>query len=102
MFLTSSPVLPARANRRINIMDKADINRKVRWVIEDTLYVSLKDGPDDIQLSDLGIDSLDAVDIAMRLDDEFQIEINDDDIQIDWTVNKLVDYIAGRLEEAGA
>ena len=42
---------------------------------------------------DLGADSLDVVDILMSLEDEFEIEIPDEDVENVKTVGQLVDYI---------
>lgn len=42
---------------------------------------------------DLGADSLDVVDLLMSLEDEFDIEIPDDEIENVKTVGQLVKYI---------
>ena len=42
---------------------------------------------------DLGADSLDVVDLLMSLEDEFEIEIPDDEIENIKTVGELVKYI---------
>ncbi len=42
---------------------------------------------------DLGADSLDVVDLLMSLEDEFEIEIPDDDVEGIKTVGQLVEYI---------
>lgn len=42
---------------------------------------------------DLGADSLDVVDILMSLEDEFEIEIPDEEVENIKTVKQLVDYI---------
>ncbi|MBC7958814.1 MAG: acyl carrier protein [Vallitaleaceae bacterium] len=49
---------------------------------------------------DLGVDSLDLVDIISALEDEFKIEITDDDLAsgID-TVGNAVDLLKAKLEE---
>ncbi len=54
-----------------------------------TLDTNLKD--------DLGADSLDAVEIVMALEDEFNISIPDEEIQNISTVKKLVEYIESKL-----
>lgn len=46
----------------------------------------------DIQ-DDLGADSLDVVDLIMSLEDEFEIEVPDEDIESLRTVGALVSYI---------
>lgn len=42
---------------------------------------------------DLGADSLDVVDLLMSLEDEFDVEIQDEDIEKIQTVGDLVSYI---------
>lgn len=42
---------------------------------------------------DLGADSLDVVDLLMSLEDEFDVEIQDEDIEKIRTVGDLVSYI---------
>jgi acyl carrier protein len=50
-----------------------------------TLEASFKD--------DLGADSLDVVELVMELEDEFDMEISDDDAEKIATVSDVVDYI---------
>ena len=42
---------------------------------------------------DLGADSLDVVDILMSIDDEFEVEVPDEEIENIKTVGALVSYI---------
>lgn len=42
---------------------------------------------------DLGADSLDVVDLLMSIEDEFEIEVPDEDIESIRTVGELVSYI---------
>ncbi len=44
-------------------------------------------------VEDLGADSLDVVDLLMSMEDEFEIEVPDEDIENIKTVNDLVQYI---------
>lgn len=60
----------------------SEINVKAEQVTEDA---KLKD--------DLGADSIDAVQIVMDLEEEFGIEINDDDSKDIVTVKDLVNYV---------
>ena len=45
---------------------------------------------------DLGADSLDLTDILMAIEDEFEVEIPDEDIENIKTVGDIVDYIENR------
>ena len=42
---------------------------------------------------DLGADSLDVVDLLMSIEDEFEVEVPDDEIENIKTVGNLVDFI---------
>ena len=44
-------------------------------------------------IDDLGADSLDVVDLLMSIEDEFEIEIPDEEIENIRTVSELVSYI---------
>lgn len=48
-------------------------------------------------ISDLGADSLDLVDLVMTLEDEFDTEISDEDIESLKTVGDIVKYIDENL-----
>ncbi len=48
---------------------------------------------------DLGVDSIDIVDLVMSLEDEFELEMSDDDISKVKTVGDIVDYIESKREQ---
>ncbi len=48
-------------------------------------------------VDDLGADSLDVVDLIMGIEDEFDIEIEDEDAETISTVSDAVNYIKERL-----
>ena len=50
-------------------------------------------------IDDLGADSLDVVDLVMSLEDEFDLEIPDEDIETIRTVGELVKYLEGKIED---
>ena len=51
-------------------------------------------------IDDLGADSLDTVELIMQFEEEFNIEIPDDDAEMITTVGKAVSYIEGQLANA--
>ena len=51
-------------------------------------------------VEDLGADSLDTVELVMALEEEFGIEIPDEDAEHILTVGKLVDYLEQKLKHA--
>ncbi|WP_291582626.1 acyl carrier protein [Clostridium sp. UBA6640] len=50
-------------------------------------------------VDDLGADSLDIVELIMALEEEFDIEIPDEDAEKISTVGDVVEYIKARVEE---
>ena len=67
---------------------------KVKEVIIDKLGVEEdKIVPEASFVDDLGADSLDTVELIMQLEEEFGIEIPDEDAQKMTTVKSVVDYI---------
>lgn len=79
-------------------MSEQEIFEKVKAVIADKLSVE----PEKITLEarfieDLGADSLDTVELIMGLEDEFGLEISDEEAEKIRTVKDAVDYIKGKL-----
>ena len=67
---------------------------RVREVIANTLKIGLEEVVDTADvMDDLGADSLDVVDLLMSIEDEFDIEIPDEEIENIKTVGALVAYI---------
>ncbi|OFX13331.1 MAG: acyl carrier protein [Armatimonadetes bacterium RBG_16_58_9] len=50
-------------------------------------------------IDDLGADSLDVVDLVIGFEDEFDIQIPDEDAEQIQTVGQAVDYITERITE---
>ena len=48
---------------------------------------------------DLGADSLDRVELVMAIEQEFNIEISDEDAEKIETINDAVSYVQKRIEE---
>lgn len=48
-------------------------------------------------INDLGADSLDTVELVMEFEEEFEIQIPDEDAEKIQTVGAAVDYIGGKL-----
>jgi acyl carrier protein len=49
----------------------------------------------------LGLDSVDALEIVVGLEQEFGISIGDEDMQVLRSINTIVDYILEKTKEAG-
>ena len=72
---------------------------KVKEIIIDKLGVD--DGKitmDAKFIDDLGADSLDTVELIMQFEEEFGIEIPDDDAENLFSVKQAVDYITEKLD----
>ncbi|KPK41725.1 MAG: acyl carrier protein [Omnitrophica WOR_2 bacterium SM23_29] len=67
---------------------------KVRSIIAEQLGVKLEEvTPQATFIDDLGADSLDTVELVMALEEEFKIEIPDEDAEKMTTVGEAIKYI---------
>ena len=69
---------------------------KIREILCDQLDLN----EDDVTMSsslidDLGADSLDMVDLVMTIEDEFELDVEDEDVENIKTVGDIVHYIEG-------
>ena len=70
------------------------VEDKVKEIIVDQLGVDEKQVNSEASfIDDLGADSLDTVELVMALEEEFDIEIPDEDAEKIATVKNAVDYI---------
>jgi acyl carrier protein len=71
-----------------------NIEEKVREKIAEQLGVAADEvKPESSFIEDLGADSLDIVELVMALEEEFNIEISDEDAEKIRTVKDVVGYI---------
>ena len=66
---------------------------KITSIIAEKLHVDASAVNAQATLQDLGADSLDMVDIVMKVEEEFGIEINDEDAEKLHTVQDFIDYV---------
>jgi acyl carrier protein len=72
----------------------ASVDEKVKSIIVDQLGVKDEDVVSDAHfVDDLGADSLDTVELVMKFEEDFDIEIPDEDAEKIQTVQDAVDYI---------
>lgn len=72
----------------------ADTADKVREIIADELGVEMEKVTDDAAfVEDLGADSLDTVELVMRFEEEFEVEIPDEDAEKMQTVGDAIRYL---------
>lgn len=75
-----------------------EILDRVRKVVVNALSVKEEEVVESASFEeDLGADSLDVVELAMALEEEFGIDIPDDDVNSIKTVGDAVKYISGKV-----
>lgn len=76
-------------------MDEHEILEKIKEVVADKLDADPTDVSEDSRfMEDLGADSLDVVELIMGLEDEFGIEISDEEAEEILTVGDAVKFIS--------
>ncbi len=77
-----------------------DILAQVKSIVADQLGIDEEEiNMESAFIDDLGADSLDIVELVMALEDEFKLEIPDEDAEKIVTVENAVDYIKTHLED---
>ncbi len=72
----------------------AEVLDKIKQIIADQLSIDEDEVvPDASFIDDLGADSLDIVELIMAFEEEFDIEIPDEDAEKIKTVQNVIDYI---------
>ncbi len=81
-------------------MERDELLKKIKAIVADKLSI----GEDQITeeasfIDDLGADSLDTVELVMALEDEFDLDIPDEDAEKMTTVGKAIDYVLEVLQK---
>ncbi|HQV41321.1 MAG: acyl carrier protein [Moraxellaceae bacterium] len=70
------------------------IEERVKKIVAEQLGVKLEDVTSEASfVDDLGADSLDTVELVMALEEEFELEIPDEEAEKISTVQNAIDYI---------
>ena len=78
-----------------------NVEEKVRGIIVEQLGVDAEEVvPTASFVDDLGADSLDTVELVMALEEEFHLEISDEDAEKISTVGDAIKYIESHLKDA--
>jgi acyl carrier protein len=76
------------------------LERRVQEIIVEQLGVSAEEAvPEASFIDDLGADSLDIVELVMAMEEEFDVEIPDEDAEKIATVGEAVKYIEAHAGE---
>lgn len=80
-----------------------ELFRRVSKILSGQLSVDeIKITPDARIMDDLGADSLNIVELVLALEEEFTVEISDEDAEKIQTVREIVEYIAEQLQKRGS
>ena len=75
------------------------INARVKEIIANELGVEIEKVTDEASfVDDLGADSLDTVELVMAFEEEFEIEIPDEDAERMQTVGEAIKYLEGKQD----
>ncbi|MBC7327447.1 acyl carrier protein [bacterium] len=75
-----------------------DIAERVRNIVAERLNVNPEEVTLETTFEDLGADSLDVMDLIMELEQEFDIEIPDEDAEKIRTIEDVINYIQTRIQ----
>jgi len=79
-------------------MEKEELLKKIKAIVSDKLSISEDQITEDASfIDDLGADSLDTVELVMALEDEFDMDIPDEEAEKLTTVGKAMDYVLASL-----
>ena len=83
------------------VMSQEAIFEKVRSIVAEQLSVDAGEVKSESNFqNDLGADSLDTVELVMEFEDEFEINIPDEDAEKIQTVGQAIDFINEHLESS--
>ena len=79
-------------------MEREELLKKIKAIVADKLSISEDQVTEEASfIDDLGADSLDTVELVMVLEDEFDLDIPDEEAEKMVTVGKAMDYVLSRL-----
>ena len=81
-------------------MSNNEILSKLTNILDNKGYYNAK--PEDKLIDDLGLDSLDVVEVIMECERDFNVEIPDEEADRLTTVGQVVDYLEKKLSEPAA
>jgi len=80
----------------------SELADRIKTIISEQLMVDLEEVTDESSfVEDLGADSLDTVELIMEFEDEFGIEISDEDAEKISSVGEAIAYLEKLVEQKG-
>jgi acyl carrier protein len=81
-------------------MEREELLKKLKSIVSDKLSISEDQITEEASfIDDLGADSLDTVELVMALEDEFDLDIPDEEAEKLTTVGKTLDYVLSTLSK---
>src|SRR5712671_3619824 len=92
----------ATNTNRTNFMAEKSVEQKVTDIIVEQLGVNPEQvTPKASFIEDLGADSLDIVELVMAFEEEFGVEVPDEEAEKLQTVQDVIDYIKDKAKQQG-
>jgi len=80
-------------------VERDELLNKIKTIVADKLSISEDQVTEEASfIDDLGADSLDTVELVMALEDEFDLDIPDEEAEKLTTVGKSIDYVLSNLK----
>lgn len=80
-------------------MEREELMKKIKSIVSDKLSIGEEQVTEEASfIDDLGADSLDTVELVMALEDEFNMDIPDEEAEKLTTVGKAIDYILSNVK----
>ena len=80
-------------------MTREEIQQELLSIVGDQLGQPIESIEDDATFTSLGADSLDMVEMIMHVEEKFDIQIDDNEIESYKTFNEFVDFVTRKVGE---
>lgn len=80
-------------------MTREEIQQELLSIVGDQLGQPIESIEDDATFTSLGADSLDMVEMVMRVEEKFEIQIDDNELESYKTFNEFVDFVTRKVGE---
>jgi len=81
-------------------MKREEMLAKIKEIVADKLSISEEQVTEAASfIDDLGADSLDTVELVMALEDEFDLDIPDEEAEKLTTIGKVIDYVLDKTKK---